>query len=112
VEVRGSTSLLKYRFFPLGNSSGIVVAGTCGISGSNQTLLTNPICVTLDKNGNMYVVDAVGGGRVMMFCPNSLIGIPIITSGFTKAYGIAVDTHLNLYVSDNLGNYIMKYMLL
>ena len=96
----------------VGNSSGIVVAGTCGISGSDQTLLNNPKCVTLDKNGNMYVIDAVGGGRVMMFCPNSLIGIQIITRGFTNASGIAVDTNLNLYVSDSGSNRIMKYMLL
>lgn len=95
-----------------GSSSGIVAAGTCGISGSNETLLTSPKCVTFDKYGNMYVIDGVNGGRVLMYCPNSLIGIPIVTSGLNNPISIAVDTNLNMYVADWGGNQIMQYMLL
>jgi hypothetical protein len=93
-----------------GSTNGTVVAGTCGISGSNTTLLNNPTCVTFDKYGNMYVVDYVNHGRVMIFPPNSSIGIPIITSGFSLAYSVAVDTHLNLYVADANNCVILKYM--
>jgi hypothetical protein len=78
----------------LESSSGIIVAGRCGISGSTDTLLTRPTCVTFDKYRNMYVID----GRVLMFCPNSLIGIPIVTSGINNPISIAIDTHLNLYM--------------
>ena len=63
------------------SSFGIVVAGTCGISGSNETLLTTPVDVTFDHYGYMYVADWVNNGRIMMFLSNSFLGIPIITSG-------------------------------
>jgi hypothetical protein len=96
----------------VGSSSGLVVAGTCGIPGSTQTLLTSPTCVTFDKYGNMYIVDWVNGGRVIMFYPNSLIGIAIVTVGLYNPTSIAIDTHMNLYVADYGNSRIVKYMLL
>ena len=95
-----------------GSSSGEVAAGTCGTSGSNETLLSTPLCVTFDKYGNMYVADRVNNGRVIMFCPNSAVGIPIITSGLNNPISIALDTHLNLYVNDWNNHRIVKYTLL
>ncbi|CAF0907253.1 unnamed protein product [Adineta ricciae] len=67
-----------------GSSYGITVAGVCGQSGTNETLLTSPKCVTFDKYEYMYVVDGVGGGRILMFLPNSLVAIPIITNGLNN----------------------------
>ena len=95
-----------------GASSGTTVAGTCGVSGNNATLLTVPKSVTLDKYGNMYVADLSNGGRIISFSPNSLIGIPIITSGLNNPMGVAVDEDLNLYVADYNNDRIVKYALL
>ena len=83
-----------------GASSGSTVAGTCGVSGNNATLLSTPKSVTFDRYGNMYVADQSGGGRIVSFPPDSLIGIPIITSGLSNAMSVAVDKDLNLYVAD------------
>ena len=95
-----------------GNLIGVTVAGTCGISGSNETLLTTPLDVTFDRFENMYVADNANNGRIVMFLPNSLIGIPIITTGLNLPISIALDTHLNLYVSDYSHQRIIKYTLL
>lgn len=95
-----------------GDIIGVTVAGTCGISGTNETLLTVPLDVTFDRFENMYVTDRANDGRVVMFPPNSPIGIPIITTGLNNPMSIAVDTHLNLYVSDYGHERIVKYILL
>lgn len=95
-----------------GNIIGITVAGICGISGTNETLLTTPLDVTFDRFGNMYIADKVNDGRIVMFPPNSLIGIPIITTGLDYPISIALDTHLNLYVSDYYHQRLIKYTLL
>jgi hypothetical protein len=60
----------------------------------------------------MYVLDSVNSRRVIMFCPNSLIGIPIVTAGLNNPLSIAIDMHLNLYVVDYGSSRILKYMLL
>ncbi|UJR16574.1 hypothetical protein I4U23_003475 [Adineta vaga] len=67
-----------------GSTFGVTVAGVCGQSGTNETLLTSPKCVTFDKYGYMYVIDGVNSGRLIMFLSNSLIGMPIITSGLNN----------------------------
>lgn len=92
--------------------AGVVIAGVCGLPGTNQTLLTVPKGVTLDKYGNMYIVDGVGGGRIIMFPPGSLVGRPIVTTGLLNPISIAVDTQLTLFVSDWSNNRIVKYRLL
>ena len=90
--------------------SSTTAAGTCGISGSNETLLNSPKWVTFDKYGNMYVVDGPGNSsRIIVFYPNSMIGTPIVTRGLNSAQSIAVDTNLNLYVADINNNRIVKY---
>ena len=96
----------------VGNSLGQVVAGVCGVAGSNESLLNSPKCVTFDKYQNMYVIDGVNGGRILMFCPNSVIGTILVNSGLNNPISIAVDMNLNLYVSDWNNNRIVKYFLL
>jgi sugar lactone lactonase YvrE len=95
-----------------GSSSGTAVAGICGIQGSNETLLDAPTCVTFDKYGNMYVIDGSNGGRVIVFCPDSLVGNVIVDSGLNNPISIAVDTHLNIYVSDWNNVRLVNYTLL
>ena len=96
----------------VGNSSGEVIAGKCGLAGTNESLLTSPTCVTLDKYQNMYVIDRVNSGRILMFCPNSAIGIVLVNNGLNNPISIAVDMNLNLYVSDWSNHRIVKYFLL
>ena len=95
-----------------GASTGSTVAGTCGVSGTNATLLTEPRSVTFDKYSNMYVADLSNSGRIVSFSPNSPIGTPIITGGLSNPMAVAVDNDLNLYVADYGHNRIVKYTLL
>ena len=95
-----------------GASNGSTVAGTCGVSGTNTTLLTAPASVTFDKYGNMYVADQSSGGRVISFSPGSPLGRPIITGGLKKPMAVAFDKDLNLYVADCDNKRIVKYALL
>jgi hypothetical protein len=96
----------------VGNPSGEVVAGKCGLAGTNASLLTQPTCVTFDKYYNMYVIDRVNSGRILMFCPSSTIGIVLVNSGLNNPISIAVDMNLDLYVSDWNNHRIVKYLLL
>ena len=95
-----------------GAPNGSTVAGTCGVSGTNATLLNVPKSVTFDKYGNMYVADQGSVGRIITFPPGSMIGRPIITSGLSNPMAVAVDNDLNLYVADFGHNRIVKYTLL
>ena len=94
-----------------GASTGSTVAGTCGVSGTNTTLLTKPKSVTFDKYGNMYVTDVSNSGRVICFSPGSMISTPIITSGLNIPMAVAFDKDLNLYVADSHNSRIVKYKL-
>jgi hypothetical protein len=94
-----------------GASNGSTVAGTCGVSGTNATLLTSPRSVTFDNYGNMHVADLSNSGRIISFSPNSPIGSPIITSGLDDPMAVALDKDLNLYVADSNHKRIVKYSL-
>ena len=94
-----------------GAPTGSTVAGSCGVSGTNTTLLTSPRSVTLDEYGNMYVIDGANSGRVISFPPNSPIGRPIITSGLNNPFAVALDKDFNLYVADCNNHRIVKYKL-
>ena len=106
---QGANCIVKW--YP-GASNGSTVAGTCGVFGTNATLLNSPKSVTFDKYGNMYVADQGSGGRIITFPPGSMIGRPIITSGLSNPMAVAVDKDLNLYVADYSNNRIVKYELL
>lgn len=60
----------------------------------------------------MYIIDGVNGGRILTFCSDSLIGIPIVTRELSNPISIAVDKYLNIYVTDWNNNRIVKYPLL
>jgi len=68
--------------------------------GLNSRRLNDPREVCVDRYVNMYVVDGLSSGRVLIYCPDSSVGISILTIGWNNSIGIAVDTNLNLYVSD------------
>ncbi len=97
-----------------GSSSGVTVAGSStGVQGTTSNLLKQPMAVTFDDNGFMYVSDQ-GNNRVQRFPPNSLNSTTVAgqadgsspngLSGLKNPSGIAVDDNLNLYIAD-IGNH-------
>ena len=101
----------------LGASSGIFVAGTPGVSGTNSTLLQYPVGIKIDTYLNIYVVDN-GNHRVQMFCNNSQTGITIAGTGIAGSSstqlnaprGIAFDSAMNMYIGDTGNNHIQKFL--
>jgi DNA-binding beta-propeller fold protein YncE len=88
-----------------GASSGVFVAGTPGVAGSNSTLLHRPMGIKIDSYLNIYVVDE-SNHRVQMFCANSQTGITIAGTGvggnsqeqLLYPRGIAFDSALKMYI--------------
>ncbi|CAF0802198.1 unnamed protein product [Adineta steineri] len=94
-----------------GGATGMTVAGSStGSSGSTSILLKNPIDLTFDQNGFMYVVDS-NNNRVQRFAPNSTNGTTVAgTTGYSSALtglnrpsAIDIDNNSNLYILD-MGN--------
>ncbi|CAF4098826.1 unnamed protein product [Adineta steineri] len=94
-----------------GATTGTTVAGSSTCSqGSTSTLLKNPIDLTFDNNGFMYVVDN-GNNRVQRFAPGSTSGTTVAgTTASTNALtdlkqptAIDIDSNSNLYILD-MGN--------
>lgn len=56
----------RIQFFSSGQSSGVTIAGSTSLSGSNATLLYYPSSLALDNQLNLYVVDSVNH-RVQKF---------------------------------------------
>lgn len=99
-----------------GSSSGTFVAGVPGISGSNATLLKQPIGIQIDRYMNIYVADQANH-RIQLFCSNSRIGITIAGTGvagnasnqLNAPRGIAFDSAMNLYVGDVANQRVQKF---
>ena len=103
----------------VGASNGTIVAGLNGIQGSNASLLKFPVSMKLDSDGNMFIVDN-NNHRIQLYCRNSTsnrIGRTIVGTGVpgntaqTLNYpaGIALDSALNLYVSDTSNHRIQRF---
>ena len=96
----------------------LVAGSPNGAAGSTSTMLYNPIGVTLDSLGNIYVADSVNS-RIQQFAPGKLNGTTI--AGFTLMagsvpnlfyypYSVAFDSHFNLYVADAANQRIQKFL--
>lgn len=101
---------MKWR---IGNSTGTVIAGVPGTSGSNATLLNYPRGITLDQWKNVYVTD-YNNNRVQLFCSGYKTGITIAGSGsggssLSGASDVKLDSQMNLYVSEKPANIIRKF---
>lgn len=88
-----------------GAVSGELIAGGNGY-GNAPNQIWFAAGVTLDKNGNVYVTDAINN-RVQLWKPGALYGLTI-ASGFTP-WGIKVDDSLNVYVADQSRNQVLKF---
>jgi gliding motility-associated-like protein len=98
----------------------VVVAGGNG-SGTAGNQFSNPNCIFLDKQGNLYVSDVACDLRIMKFPPNSTSAtngttvadlhycsnyIPSLTPSvhlFGVPYAVAVDDSGYIYVDENIG---------
>ena len=100
-----------------GSASGILLAGTPGVAGSNATLLNSPVGLTIDTFLNIFVVDS-GNHRVQMFCHNNQTGTAIAGTGvagnsatqLNGPRGIAFDSSMNMYISDWVNKRIQKFL--
>jgi len=102
----------------IGASNWTLIAGnSSGLAGSSSTQLNTPIGVIADPMGNVYVADA-GNNRVQFFPVGQSTGITIAgvnkTTGanaslFSSPLFVALDTQLNLYVSDAYNHRIQKF---
>ncbi|CAF2952729.1 unnamed protein product [Rotaria sp. Silwood2] len=109
----------RVQSWTLGNASGTTVAGNSnGLSGLTSTLLNNPVGLTFDKNGFMYVVDSQNN-RVQRFPPNSLVGTTVAgqasgssstaLNSLKRPLGVDVDDDLNVYVADGDNQRVVKW---
>ena len=89
-----------------------------GAAGSTSTMLYNPIGVTLDSLGNIYVADYVNC-RIQLFTSGKLNGTTI--AGVTNTAGslptllyhpfsVVLDNNLDLYVADAGNQRIQKFL--
>ncbi|CAF4393830.1 unnamed protein product, partial [Adineta steineri] len=95
----------------------LVIGSPTGLSGSTSTLLNQPVGITLDPMGNIYVADS-GNHRIQFFIAGQSNGTTI--AGVTGSPGISqnqlnypywviVDNQLNLYVSDTSNNRVQFF---
>lgn len=103
----------------LGASSWTIVAGNLnGSAGDSASSFTTPTDAILDPMGNLYVAD-INNHRVQFFPVGQSDGITI--AGVTRKAGtsatlldrpwfVALDSQLNLYVSDSDNHRVQKYL--
>lgn len=102
----------------LGASSWTLIVGNANnVSGSTPTLLYQPVGITLDPMGNIYVADAANQ-RIQFFMSGQSSGQTI--AGVSTTYGKfssllfypywpILDNQLNLYVVDCINHRIQKF---
>jgi sugar lactone lactonase YvrE len=95
----------------------LVVGSINGSYGSTSTLLCYPYDVILDPMGNVYVADT-GNQRIQFYPTGQSYGVTIAgvtsVSGnsstlFNSPASLALDSQLNLYVSDFANQRIQKF---
>lgn len=74
--------------------------------------ISHPTDLKFDAAGNLWVTNAYGGptgtGSVQKFTPDG-VGTVFADSVFSTAYGIAFDSAGNVYVSNLVGNNVLKF---
>lgn len=74
--------------------------------------LINPVDLVFDASGNLFVTNAYGGplgtGSVEMIAPDGTATV-FADTGFSTAYGLAIDSAGNIYVSNFAGNTVEEF---
>ncbi|CAF0795080.1 unnamed protein product [Adineta ricciae] len=97
--------------------NGTTIAGSSvGLSGSSSTYLKQPVDVTIDKNGILYVLDS-SNYRVQRFLPGSTIGTTVVYGSvgtglnqFAYMDGFNVDANGAIYIVDHGNNRVVKWL--
>ena len=101
----------------IGASGWTLVAGYVGYSGSSVFSFSSPSGVTIDSMGNIYVVDTYNQ-RIQLFLAGQRNGTTIAgvtqmagdsTSLFNAPRSVALDSNLNLYVSDTNNHRVQMF---
>ena len=102
----------------LGASNWTLVAGSSTDKwGVNSTLLYRPLGLTLDPMGNLYVADMMNH-RIQFFRAGSFVGQTIAgmvsvngtnSTLLNRPYWVALDSQLNLYVSDSSNDRVQMF---
>jgi sugar lactone lactonase YvrE len=88
--------------------------GDGGPAVSRQTELVFPTSVTLDKSGNLFIVDSIrirkvsSDRTITTVAGNGDSSIAAVSSQLGLPSGIAVDSESNLFVADGLNHRILK----
>lgn len=101
-----------------GASSGTTVAGISGSAGTTSDRLREPIHVTMDASGNLYITDCFNH-RIQKWAPGADTGITVAGSSngvagngnesLSYPYAAKVDPKGNIYVADNANNRVMRW---
>ena len=102
----------------LGASNWTLVAGSSTDNwGVNSTSLYRPLGLTLDPMGNLYVADMMNH-RIQFFRAGSFVGQTIAgmvsvngtnSTLLNRPYWVALDSQLNLYVSDSSNDRVQMF---
>lgn len=105
-----ASTVMRWR---VGASSGTIVAGTLGSSGSGASQLKGPTGIIVDPWKNIYVNDR-DNNRVQLYCNGSSTGVTIVgaSSGGQSLgypYAIQLDSDHNLYVAEYYAARVTKF---
>ncbi|CAF4269205.1 unnamed protein product, partial [Rotaria sordida] len=100
------------------NSTGIVIAGIGGSSGSNASQFRTPVDIALGSSNTFYITDYLNH-RVQYWKIGNLSGTTVAgqasaSAGTTAAYlsyptGLYVDSNDNIYLSDSGNNRVQLW---
>ncbi len=95
----------------------LIVGSSTGVTGNSPTSLNNPVGVTIDSMGNIYVADS-SNHRIQFFLSGESNGTTIAgitgVSGtnstlLNQPYWVALGNQFNLYVSDTFNNRVQMF---
>lgn len=98
----------------LGSPNGTLVTGQPNVTGTSANRLNNPLGITLDPMGNIYVAD-IYNGRIQLYMNGESQGRTIAGSGLNGSVLVGptyvrLDNQMNLFVSDFSMNRTMKFV--
>ncbi|CAF3677650.1 unnamed protein product [Rotaria sordida] len=106
--------------WPVGTTTGTIIAGLNATSGSIASLLYAPWGIIRDTYGNLYVSD-YGNHRIQFYCSNgssfssgtTIAGMgtaQLSSRGLNRPTGLAFDSQMNLYVVDYGNHRVQKFL--
>lgn len=103
--------------FPPGSNTGTTVAGFSLGSGPSRSELYTPAAITVDANGQMFILDSFNY-RVLRWQLGEPLGV-VIAGGrglgstldrLARSYGLFVDSQSNIYVSENGNHRVTRWL--